>query len=280
MRLKAVNRPLTYAIRDFSLELKAYVEMDGEGDVRLRSAAPNDTGSSTVHIGFTTITRPMIDENTVPLTLAAAPRLDELGLDAEEQRKLERLGVRNAAQLRRLGQVTGPSTVSRFSGIRVDRLREALQLGRPQVTKVEPDVPEPVVAPPVADGADGRPETVRGHRVRERLEALEPQGEPAVPATPAPPPEKPVVAVAPGTHRLRLAGRNLLGDEGAPTVRLGGQLLPVLDANPERVVVGLPQETSGGELQVEHEDGNVQSFALAVEPGPDTQDYDPWTPES
>jgi hypothetical protein len=266
MSMKAVNRPLTYAIRDFSLELKAYVEMDEEGDVRLRSAGSQDTGASTLHIGFTTMTRPMIEENTIPLTLAAAPRLEELGLDADERKKLERLGVRNAAQLRRLGQVTGSSTVSRYSGITVDRLRQALQFGRPHVATVQPDTPTPAVELPAAGEGNGR----------EHAPVTPPRRPREV--QPEPVEERPAISVAPGTQRLRLAGRNLLGDGGAPIVRLGEETLPVLEANPERVVVALPQGTPGGDLQIEHEDGEVQSFALTVEP--EAGEYDPWSPEA
>src|ERR1700712_4345130 len=35
LALKAVNRPLTYAIRDFTMELKVFVEMDPGGAIRL-----------------------------------------------------------------------------------------------------------------------------------------------------------------------------------------------------------------------------------------------------
>ena len=33
LRVKAVNRPLTYALKDLSLELKVFVDMDEQGNV-------------------------------------------------------------------------------------------------------------------------------------------------------------------------------------------------------------------------------------------------------
>ena len=61
LRLKAINRPLTYALKDFALDLQVFVELDAHGSVRFRNASANEAGASTVRLGFTTITKPMID---------------------------------------------------------------------------------------------------------------------------------------------------------------------------------------------------------------------------
>lgn len=279
MRLKAVNRPLTYAIRDFSLELKVFVSMDDEG-VRLRSAGPGDVGASTIQIGFTTMTAPMVEEATIPLTMTMAPRLDELGLNADERKRLERLGVSNAAQLTRLGQFTGANTVSRWSNIPVDRLRAALQLGRPRVRTVEPatngappveqpppDATPPVPEPPVADlPIEKPPFRPRGRRVLDDLEVI-----PAKPGFESQPiQEVEPVLVAPGTSRIRLAGSNLLSDGQPPLVKLDGRELPVIDAFDDHVVVDLPDGAAGGQLSVEFADG-AQTYALSI-------GGDPWEP--
>lgn len=284
MRLKAVNRPLTYAIRDFSLELKVFVSMDDEG-VRLRSAGPGDVGASTIQIGFTTMTAPMIEEATIPLTMTMAPRLDELGLNADERKRLERLGVSNAAQLTRLGQYTGANAVSRWSNIPVDRLRAALQLGRPRVKRVEPATngappveqpppePPPVATPPppeppVADRPIEKPPfRPRGRRVLEDIDVM-----PSKPGFESQPiHEAEPVLVAPGTNRIRLAGDNLLSDGQPPLVKLDGHELPVIDAFDDHVVVDLPDGAAGGQLSVEFADG-AQTYALSVGSG------DPWEP--
>ncbi len=138
LRLKAINRPLTFALKDFNIDLKVFVEMDEQGLIRFRPGGPNETGASTVTIGFTTITRPMIEENTVSLELTQSPTLEEIGLKPDEQKRLERLGVRNAAQLRRLESQAGDNTMSRMSGVDVSKLRQALQMGRPALHTIEP----------------------------------------------------------------------------------------------------------------------------------------------
>lgn len=290
MRLKAVNRPLTYAIRDFSLELKVFVSMNEEG-VRLRSAGAGDEGASTIQIGFTTMTAPMIEEATIPLTMTMAPRLDELGLSAEERKRLEGVGVSNAAQLNRLGQFTGASTVSRWTNIPIDRLRAALQLGRPRVGRVQPvengapppeqPPPEPPVVtppsptePPVIDlPVEKPPFRPGGRRPLDEFESeivtkpgfkTEPIRE-AAPLTP--------VVVTPGTSRIRLAGRNMLSDGQPPLVKLDGRELPVVDAFDDHVLVDLPEGPAVGELSVEFADG-AQTYSLSFgEPR-----GDPWEP--
>ena len=117
LRFKALNRPLTYALKDFSLDLQVFVELDGQGSVRFRNSAANETGSSTVRLGFTTITKPMIEENTVSLAVTRSPSLDQIGLEPDERKKLEHLGVHNAAQLQNLYSTTGARTVSRLSDV-------------------------------------------------------------------------------------------------------------------------------------------------------------------
>lgn len=147
LRIKAVNRPLTYALKELHLELKVFVDMDPQGQVLLRAAGPNEAGASTLAMDFTTITKPMIEENTISLAASRSTPLDNLGLKPEEQQKLERLGVTNLAQLERLKGSTGVSTVARMADMSVDRLRSALQTGQPKLGGVAPPRPAPAPRP-------------------------------------------------------------------------------------------------------------------------------------
>jgi len=139
LRLKAVNRPLTFALKDFTVDLQVFVEMDADGKVVFRPARPNETGASTVNLSFTTITRPMIEENTVSLEMTQAPTLSELGFGDRESKELEKLGVRNAAQLRNFERHAGEDTLSRFSGVNLGRIRSALDLSRPRISGIDAD---------------------------------------------------------------------------------------------------------------------------------------------
>ncbi len=244
LRLKSVNRPLTYAIRDFSMELKVFVELGSDGRVVFRPSAADDTGASVVNIGFTTVNRTMIDENTVSLSAVRSPTLDELGLDDHERRQLEKIGVRNAEQLDHLKRTTGENTVSRYSGLPVDRLRQAMSQGRPAVTSVRA---VPVVSlPPSAAEVDPTD----------------------APLTPAPE----IVRVPPRTRRIVVAGPRL--DETTQHAKLGGRPLGVRPVE-GGVEIDLGTDARPGDLELDLGDHGVVSMALEFDPHDDPA-HDPW----
>ncbi len=127
LKVSGTSRPLTWALKDLSLDLHVFVEVTDTGSVLWRSAGPNEQGASTVHLELTTITRPMVEENSFAFHEDADPRpLDQLRaaapLDPEDARKLEWMGVRTVGQLRRLD----PVQVQAVMNIPVGRLRAAL----------------------------------------------------------------------------------------------------------------------------------------------------------
>lgn len=145
LALKArTGRPLTFALRDLSVELKVFWEAQPDGRMLLRHAAPNEAGASTVNFSFTTITRAMVEENTFAFDVEDDPRsLEDIGggtlLDAEDRRKLELAGVRTAGQLRRVSENTDAARVGVMLDIPVNRLRRLLtQSARPAVLSTEP----------------------------------------------------------------------------------------------------------------------------------------------
>jgi hypothetical protein len=138
------GRPLTWALRDLKVDLQVFVELDDRGRVLWRSASANESGASTVHLEFTTITRPMIEENTWSILDDSDPRsVDEIGtaadLSGDDRRRLERMGVRTVGQLRRLSaEANNPRAVEAMIGFPVGKLEAALRASaRPAVTGQE-----------------------------------------------------------------------------------------------------------------------------------------------
>ncbi|MCL6285102.1 hypothetical protein M3P21_16350 [Ruegeria sp. 2012CJ41-6] len=273
LRLKAVNRPLTFALKDFNVDLKVFVEMDQAGRVTFRPAAPNEEGASTVSIGFTTITRPMIEENTISMEMANAPTLDELGLAPDERRQLARVGVRNAAQLRNLERNAGDEGLSRHSGINLGRIRGALNLARPRLSDVvdpetatpevpmpdsaAPDLPPPDVPPqpgPPTNGVtppqpDPTPPAQPGGfwPPRGPLSPVTPQPEPKISAPVGPGPEQSTPPISnPIADRLRQRRRKLAIKPDARNIELRGNNL-----------------TDGGRLPVARLDGQNLNLLTA-----------------
>ncbi len=229
LRLKAVNRPLTFALKDFAIDLCVFVELDSDGQIRLRPAGPNETGASTINISFTTVTRPMIEENTISMELTQSPSLEEMGLAPEETKQLARVGVHNVAQLEKLRERTDEQSVARFSGVDVGRLRHALQTNRPRIDYVQ-------------IGSRG----------------------PSTPNRPGPGGAAPRLQVRPGQSQLRLRGQRL--QEGGATLRarLDGQEIPVLAASLTHADIALP-DIAAGTLSIELPDGSRSEFDLVCD---------------
>lgn len=150
VKARNLNLPMTFAIKDINIDLRAHVEF-AQGEIRIRPAGADEQQASLFHIVFTAITRPMIEENAV--AFAEDPEdqsIDDLDdeLTPEERRKLEWVGVRTVKQLRSIEREGGSREVGRVTNLPVNRLRQALQrAARPMVEQVMP-VARPDDAPP------------------------------------------------------------------------------------------------------------------------------------
>ena len=144
LALKArTGRPLTFALKDLSVDLKVFWETQSDGRLLLRHASANEEGASTVHLSFTTITREMVQENTISIapeddlrTLDSVAGRDVLG--EEDRRKLEMVGVRTVGQFKRLTEGTDPGQMGALLDIPINRLQAALERSsQPVVTRTQ-----------------------------------------------------------------------------------------------------------------------------------------------
>ena len=179
MTLKArnLNMPLTFAIKDISLDLRAHVEF-ARSEIRIRPAGANDAEASVFHLVFAAITRPMIEENAAALAVEDPEdrNIDEIegaNLNEDERRQLEWVGVRTVGQLRDIEAKGGGRTVQRVTGLPVDRLRAALERASAplveHVTPVERSPGDQSEGPPLIRlkgrnllGGGGRPRVTLG----------------------------------------------------------------------------------------------------------------------
>lgn len=140
LRLKAVGLPLTFAVKDLTLDLRAQMEMIGSV-VHIRPAGPSETEASTIRLQLTTITRPMIEENAAQFAdTGDEPSLREvLGPDVSEddQRRLEWAGIHNVAQLREVQRRSGADELEKYTQVPALRLRAALARAElPHISRV------------------------------------------------------------------------------------------------------------------------------------------------
>ncbi len=251
LRMKAVNRPLTYALKDFSLDFHVFGDVDANGIVRFRPAGANEAGSSTLRLGFTTITKPMIEENTISMAASRSPTLEEAGLAPEEARRLEGLGVRTTSQLDKLQRAAGSSTVSRWAGVPQTRLSDALRNGQPKIHNVQVGTkhgPSPVGSRPSAP----------------------PPPPPRVSAPPTPasgpfrPPLTPPRPVAGGLPRqVKLGGANF---PDVLRAKFDDQPVDVARSSDDEIVLHVPENApSAGTLEITFAEGDVRTFEIAFD---------------
>lgn len=141
LKARVARLPLTFAVKDVSLDLRAFVQMIDD-DVFVRPSSPGDTEASTIKLTLTTVTRSMVEENAVDFK-AEEPQFSlrealKGQLSDEDQRRLERIGVRTVEQLSDLRKTAGADVVARIARMPVNRLQQALlAAAAPRVTQVE-----------------------------------------------------------------------------------------------------------------------------------------------
>ena len=136
-KARNLNLPLTFAVKDISIDLRTQVEVV-KNQIRVRPAGPSDRDASVLHLTLTTITRPMIEENAFAMD-ATEERIDEVkDIPEEDRRKLEWAGLQTVRQLKQLHDQEGATTIGRMADLPVERLRKALQkMVQPMVSRVE-----------------------------------------------------------------------------------------------------------------------------------------------
>lgn len=159
MAIKArnLNLPLTFAIKDINLDLRAHVEF-ADSEIRIRPAAAGEKEASVFHLVFTAITRPAIEENAIALSDDPDDQpLEDLGEDltTEERKRLEWAGVRTVKQFQEAQERGSVHTIGRVTNLPVERLRQALErASAPLVQRVEP-------VRPSAGGNGGEPPMIK-----------------------------------------------------------------------------------------------------------------------
>jgi len=103
LRVKSVNRPLTYSVQDVKLDLNVFPDFDGE-KVSFRTARPNETGASKLALQLGSITDRIVDETTRPPLTGADKHIDEVPIPDDTKKSLRRLGIDSKRDVDRLGR--------------------------------------------------------------------------------------------------------------------------------------------------------------------------------
>lgn len=101
LAIKAINKPLSYSVKELSLDLNIFPSFDGD-TVRFLTAQPGQAGASKVTIQLGSIT-----DQQVRATSKEPPRrndidINEIPVDTTTKRKLRRLGVNSLDDLEQI----------------------------------------------------------------------------------------------------------------------------------------------------------------------------------
>ncbi|GAB4550112.1 MAG: hypothetical protein IV105_06570 [Rhizobacter sp.] len=152
LKARVGKLPLTFAVKDVQIDLRAFVQIVDD-DLYVRPAAAGESEASTIKLSLTTITRPMVEENSIDLA-SEDPKFslrEALGADFdEERRRLERIGVRTVTQLNELRNSAGADAIERLARLPVNRLQQALlRAAAPRVSQVRESTGEASASPRV-----------------------------------------------------------------------------------------------------------------------------------
>lgn len=99
LALKAINKPLTYTVREVALDLNIFPTYDGD-QVTFLTAQPGQEGASKVTIQLGTITDQQVRATTKPPVTKGEVKLEKIDLDKNTRKKLRKIGITSAEDLK------------------------------------------------------------------------------------------------------------------------------------------------------------------------------------
>jgi hypothetical protein len=98
LAVKAVNKPLTYSVKDMALELQIFPTYNGE-EVRFTTAGSGEQGASKISLQLASITDKQVRETSKKPTAKGDIKIDQIEVDPETKRELRKMGVTSVNDL-------------------------------------------------------------------------------------------------------------------------------------------------------------------------------------
>lgn len=99
--VKAVNKPLSYTVKDMAMDLQIFPTYDGR-EVEFVTAQPGEEGSSTITLQLSPITDRQVRESSKAPVGPAEVAIEDADIDEDVKHELRRVGVRSVEDLRRI----------------------------------------------------------------------------------------------------------------------------------------------------------------------------------
>ena len=101
LAVKAINKPLSYTVKELALDLNIFPSYDGD-QVKFVTAQPGQEGASKVTIQLGSITDQQVRATTKTPGLKSDIKIDEIDLDKTTKRQLRKLGVNSVDDLQQI----------------------------------------------------------------------------------------------------------------------------------------------------------------------------------
>ena len=98
LAVKAINRPLTYTVKDVGMDLNLFPTFNGR-DVRFVTAQPGETGASKLSIQLGSITDQQIRQTSKEPLTRDNISIEAIDIDPEVKRELRTMGVSSVRDL-------------------------------------------------------------------------------------------------------------------------------------------------------------------------------------
>jgi hypothetical protein len=104
LAVKAINKPLSYTVKDLALDLNTFPTYDGDR-VSFTTAQPGQEGSSKITIQLGSITDQQVRATTkAPLATKGDVPIEDIAVDKTTKDKLRRIGVNSVDDLKQIQQ--------------------------------------------------------------------------------------------------------------------------------------------------------------------------------
>ncbi len=101
LAIKAINKPLSYTVKEVALDLNIFPSYDGD-QVTFVTAQPGQQGASKVSIQLSSITDQQVRATTKVPTSRNDVNIDEIDIDKATKKKLRTLGVKSINDLKEI----------------------------------------------------------------------------------------------------------------------------------------------------------------------------------
>jgi len=137
LAIKAINKPLTYTVKEVALDLNIFPTYDGD-QVSFTTAQPGQQGASKVTIQLGSITDQQVRATSKVPNLKSEISLKDVDIDATTRRKLRKLGVTSSDDLKQLEQKN--VDIAKVSDDQIDYRKLASQIEKSKRVQKPPKV--------------------------------------------------------------------------------------------------------------------------------------------